>query len=58
MIFIKCPYCNEDINILFGEEMNNLIKNGISDCKCDYCLQTFQIFLGKEKIETREINDQ
>ena len=37
MIFVECPYCNEDINITFGEEIKNLINKGVSDCKCDYC---------------------
>lgn len=54
MIYIECPYCGEDINILFGEEINNLIRKGVSDCKCDYCKKTFEIYQGKEKYETRK----
>ena len=53
MIFVECPYCNEDINITFGEEIKNLINKGVSDCKCDYCKKIFEIYLGKEKYEVR-----
>ena len=52
MIIVNCPYCSEEINILFGEEMTNLIRKGYSDCKCDYCKRIFEIKNGKEKIET------
>ena len=52
MIYVECPYCGEDINILFGEEISNLIRKGKSDCKCDYCKKTFEIYQGKEKYET------
>ena len=54
MIFVECPYCKEDINILFGEEISNLMKHGVSDCKCDYCKKVFKIYQGPEKYETRE----
>ena len=37
MIFVDCPYCGEEINIWFGEEIGNLLTRGVSDCKCDYC---------------------
>lgn len=56
MIIVECPYCNEEINILFGEEIINLINKGISECKCDYCRQVFEIYQGKEKYETRVQN--
>ena len=51
MIIVTCPYCGEEINILFGEEMTNLIRSGYSDCKCDYCNRVFGLRNGKEKIE-------
>jgi len=57
MILVDCPYCGEEINILFGEEIGNLITKGVSDCKCDYCRKVFEIYQGKEKYETREKND-
>ena len=53
MIFVECPYCNKDINILFGQEIKNLTTKGISDCECNYCKKIFEIYLGEEKIETR-----
>jgi hypothetical protein len=56
MIIVNCPYCNEEANILFGEEIKNLITKGISDCKCDYCRQVFEIYQGKEKYETKVKN--
>lgn len=54
MLFVDCPYCGGEICILFGEEINNLLRKGISDCKCDYCNRIFEIYQGKEKYETRE----
>lgn len=56
MICVECPYCGEEINILFGEEINNLIRKGVSDCKCDYCRRVFEIYQGIEQYETREKN--
>ena len=53
MIFVECPYCNKDINILFGQEIKNLTTKGISDCECNYCKKNFEIYLGEEKIEAR-----
>lgn len=55
MITVDCPYCDEEINILFGEEIDNLLRRGRSDCICDYCRRVFEIYYGKEKIETRSI---
>lgn len=56
MIIVECPYCGEEIDILFGEEIGNLIRNGVSDCTCDYCKRTFEIYQGPEQYEVREKN--
>ena len=53
MLSVECPYCGEPIEILFGEEICNLLKNGNSDCKCDYCRRVFEIFQGNGVYETR-----
>ena len=44
MILVECPYCDEKINILFREEIKNLINKGFLDCECDYCRQVFEIY--------------
>lgn len=53
MIHINCPYCEEKIDILFGEEIGNLLRKGVSDCKCDHCEKIFEIYQGKDQYETR-----
>ena len=53
MILVEHPYCDEEINILFWEEIKNLINKGFSDCKCDYCRQVFEIYQEKERYETK-----
>ena len=53
MLIVDCPYCEEEINILFGEEIGNLLTKGVSDCKCDYCNHIFEIYQGPDKYETR-----
>lgn len=53
MLKVQCPYCIEDIEIIAGEEIINLLRSGVSDCKCDYCRQVFEIYQGKDKYETR-----
>ena len=54
MIYVDCPYCGRDVNILFGEEIRNLIRKGISDCQCDYCNKIFDIYQGNMQYETRK----
>lgn len=54
MIIIECPYCNEDINITFGDEIGNLIRAGESDCKCSRCQRKFKVTLG-DKIKSRKL---
>lgn len=53
MIFVKCPYCNKEINILFGEEIKNLINKGITDCKCNSCEKVFEVYQGNIKYEVK-----
>lgn len=52
MIYMNCPYCGKENNILFSCE--NLIKNKKSKYKCDSCHKIFEIYNGKEKIESRK----
>jgi hypothetical protein len=52
MIF-DCPYCQEENNILFGEEIKDLIRHGKTECKCDYCRKIFRIIQGKEMYEVQ-----
>lgn len=53
MILVECPYCDEKINILFREEIENLINKGFLDCECDYCRQVFEIYQEKERYEAK-----
>lgn len=53
MFVFTCPHCEEDNIILFGEEIGNLLKHGISDFRCHYCKETFEIYSGKDKYEVR-----
>lgn len=57
MLIVNCPYCKENKNILFGEEIKILIRKGVSDCTCDYCKRVFEIYQSKEKYETRKKNE-
>ena len=54
MLIVNCPYCQEEINILFGEEIGNLLRKGISDCTCNSCKRVFEIYQGSEQYETRK----
>lgn len=49
MIIIECPYCNEDINITFRDEISDLIRIGESGCKCSHCQRKFKVSLGDIK---------
>ena len=57
MMYVDCPYCGKEVDILFGKEITNLITRGISDCRCDYCEQIFEIYQGKIQYETRKRSD-
>lgn len=54
MFGYQCPYCREENHILFGEEIENLIRKGETDCKCDYCRRTVIIYQGKTKYEVKK----
>lgn len=54
MLIVNCPYCGEEITILFGEEIGNLLREGVSNCTCDSCRQVFEIYQGLEQYETRK----
>ena len=54
MLIVNCPYCGEEIIILFGEEIDNLLRKGVSNCRCDYCRRVFEIYQGLEQYETRK----
>lgn len=54
MLIVDCPYCKEEINILFGEEIKNLLIKNASDCKCDYCNRVFEIYQGKDRYKVRK----
>ena len=52
MIIIDCPYCNRKIALGF-DEISNLVSRNKTDSKCHYCKNIFEIYNGKEKIESR-----
>ena len=56
MIIATCPYCQTDNNILFRVESLILIAQGETDCKCEKCNETFEIYQGPEKYEVRKKN--
>ena len=55
MFIIKYPYCKEEIGIICGEELVNLVQKGETECKCDYCRRIFMIYQGKEKYKSKPI---
>lgn len=56
MIKIICPHCNEEIEIINGEEIYNLNRLNHSLCTCDYCKKIFLAFYDDKVIRTLRIS--
>lgn len=57
MIFIKCPHCERDMDILFSDELDDLLRNNEVNIICTNCQKLFTVFMGKTKIESKVLDE-
>lgn len=57
MIFIKCPYCERDMDILFSDRIDDLLKHNKMTINCTNCQKLFTVFIGKTKIESKVLDE-
>ena len=52
MIIVDCPHCKNDVMLKLNE-ISNFISKGKTDSECYNCGNIFEVYSGKDKIESR-----
>ena len=52
MIIVDCPHCKNDVMLKLNE-ISNFISKGKTDSECYNCGNIFEVYNGKDKIESR-----
>lgn len=62
LIYVTCPYCKTDKNVVSGTDVNddNILKTLIlgKECyaTCDMCGNIYKVFNGRKKIESSKLD--
>ena len=53
MMYIECPKCHGDNDMLTTANFNELITKGETTIKCEYCGIEFIVYCGIDKFESK-----